>query len=83
MLLHLGLLHLGQLLHLGLQRIATPRCLFSPLCYELLLMLLTLLGLYDVAFLLCYAIIEPIEIQGCCFQYDFLASNTSLLGTLI
>ena len=56
MLLHLGLLHLGQLLHLGLQRIATPRCLFSPLCYELILMLLTLLGLYDVAFfaMLCY-----------------------------
>lgn len=50
------LLHLGQLLHLGLQRIVTPRCSSSPPCYELLLMLFTLLGLYDVAFLamLCY-----------------------------
>ena len=42
MLLHLGrnvitfrtLLHLGQLLHLGLQRIVTPRCSSSPPCYE-------------------------------------------------
>lgn len=76
------LLHLGQLLHLGLQRIVTPRCSSSPPCYELLLMLFTLLGLYDVAFLamLCYywtyrdsGMLLPVRLS--CFKYASLGNT--------